>query len=442
MSVVTRFAPSPTGNLHIGGARTALYSYLFARHCGGKFILRIEDTDVERSKPEYVDDIIEVMRWLGLDYDEIYYQSKRLDIYREYAEKLLSTGRAYKRLDPGKGEGIVFKIDRDYVYWDDVVHGRIGRDISKDPDLVIYKSDGYPTYNFACVVDDMLTGVTHVIRGNDHIPNTPKQISLFRALGAEAPVFAHIPLILNPDLSKMSKDYKKSGKESSEPAIETAALKYREEGFLPEAINNFLALLGWSPGNDLEIMDMKTLVSLFSLERVNKKSAVFDMKKLLWLNSHYIRNKPLDDLAVICKEYLAADNELSAIDFQTLKELVRQNQERLKTLNDLEGQIRFVLDDCLRYDEDAVSKYVKNNLSRDILRELGRRFSALGNFSKEEIYKILKELEVKFNVKFIGVAQPLRVALTGGTVSPPIDETAAVLGKSKVLARIERALSL
>ncbi|MBI4244175.1 MAG: glutamate--tRNA ligase [Planctomycetes bacterium] len=432
--VVTRFAPSPTGELHVGGARTALYSYLYARHSNGKFILRIEDTDLERSKQEYVDNILRSIDWLGLEYDEIHYQSKRLDIYNDYAKKLMDSGRAYKRVDADKGECIVFKIDRDYIYWDDAVHERIGRDISKDPDLVIVKSDGYPTYNFACVVDDTLMGITHVVRGNDHISNTPKQISLIRALGGACPIYGHIPLILNPDMSKMSK--------REETSLETATLKYRDEGYLPEALINFLALLGWSPGGDLEIMDKETLIKLFTLERVNKKSAVFDLAKLKWLNGSYIRKKSLDDLTLECRAMLLTRFNKLSVNDAILKELVRQNQERMKTLRDFVDQTKFFFTDDVEYNSEAVKAYILPDQSRQILLEIIDSFNSMNDFSKDSISAILKDITSKKGLKFVQVAQPLRVAATGNTISPPIDETISILGKEKTLQRIKKALSI
>ena len=272
-----RFAPSPTGYLHVGGARTALFNYLFARHHNGKMVLRVEDTDRERSSEEFLDDILNSLSWLGIEWDEgPVFQSQRQKIYTEFAEKLLKAGRAYEEKTE-KGVGIRFKSDVDRVKFQDLIRGEIefAQDFS---DIVIMKSDGTPTYNFACVIDDALLGITHIVRGEDHISNTPKQILLYQALGFDIPEFAHLPLILGQDRSRLSKRH---------GAVSVS--EYRRQGFLPQALFNFLALLGWSPGDNREILSKKELIKLFSLDRVNKSNAVFDIEKLKWMNKKYLK---------------------------------------------------------------------------------------------------------------------------------------------------------
>jgi glutamyl-tRNA synthetase len=441
MQVRVRYAPSPTGKLHIGGARTALYNFLFARHEGGKFLLRIEDTDQLRSTREALEDIYESLKWLGIEWDEEpYFQSKRLQRYHQAAKDLLNKGRAYRREDPGKGEAIVFKIERTYIGWDDLIHGKIGRDLSRDPDLVLLKSDGFPTYNFACVVDDIELGITHVIRGDDHIPNTPKQISLYRAFDASPPRFAHVPLILNPDGSKMSKDYKKKGISGKEEFIPTSVLAYREFGFLPEALTNFLALLGWSPGGDREILSMQEMIELFSLERVNDRGAQFNMEKLLWMNGYYIRKKDLQTIYRLSKPFLERSYELSKIPQEKLCEAIRLEHERLKTLAELPGLLKFFFEESIIYEEEALKKILKKNSTLQILEEVKEVIALCKDFEPASLEGILKDFAASKGIKLYEVAQPIRVAITGGMVSPPIHETMALLGKEKVLKRIEDVL--
>lgn len=285
-NVKVRFPPSPTGFLHIGGARTALYNWLFARHNNGKMVLRIEDTDRQRSTEEATQAILDSMTWLGLDWDEgPYHQSERLEVYNEHVEKLLKDGKAFYVDDPEKGRAVRFKITDELTGFDDMVHGNIKSDTSLLEDFVIQKADGFPAYNFACVVDDGVMGITHIIRGDDHLSNTPRQIALYKALGFDLPKFAHIPMILGEDGSRMSKRHGA-----------TSVTDYRAKGYLPDAIVNFIALLGWSPGHDQELLSRQEMIEKFTLKRVNKTSSQFDFTKLDWMNSKYIQNLPVGDL--------------------------------------------------------------------------------------------------------------------------------------------------
>ncbi|OGL45716.1 MAG: hypothetical protein A2W05_11610 [Candidatus Schekmanbacteria bacterium RBG_16_38_10] len=443
VNVRTRFAPSPTGTFHIGGARTALYNFLFTKHEGGTFVLRIEDTDKVRSTPESLQTIYDALNWLGIKWNEgPYFQSQRLDKYKETAEKLLSTGRAYKRDDIGKGTAVVFKIDHGYIEWTDCIHSKIGRDISQDPDLVIMKSDGFPTYNFACVVDDIDLNITHVIRGDDHISNTPKQISLFRALDKPIPNFAHIPLILNPDGSKMSKDYKKKGTGGKEETIPTSVLEYKKLGFLPEAFMNFLALLGWAPGDNTEIMPLEDMIKQFTLDKVNNRGAQFNIEKLTWMNGHYIRQKPLDELITLSKPYLEPHFDLSKFEPTKIREALTQQHERLKTLAELPALTKFFFKQDVDYDEKAVNKILRKDGVKDVLQKAKSALEKLDDFNAYNLEHLVTTMATELGLKLQNIAQPIRVAITGGTVSPPINETMHLLGKERVLERLNKAINM
>lgn len=434
MTVRVRFAPSPTGYLHIGGARTALYNFLFARHEKGTFILRVEDTDQQRNTEESLQTILDGMKWLGFTYDEgPYFQSRRLDLYRDFARRLEKSERAYWREDPGKGRGLVFRIDREKIAWDDAVLGSSGRDLSQDPDVVILKSDGFPTYNFACVVDDADLRITHVIRGQEHLPNTPKQISLYRALGLEPPSFAHIPLIFDPKGRKVSKREKYDFPVTIEEC--------RAMGFLPEAFVNFLALLGWSPGGDLELMSLDDMIRLFTLDRVNTSPARFLRDKLDWMNGLYIRKKSLDEIMPLCRPLLDQAYSLTGVPEEKIREAVRQQQDRLVTLKDVVSLTRFFFQREVAYEEKAVQKWLKADGAKGILSELKAELVAMPAFEKDPVESMLKRLSERHQVKLGKIAQPLRVAVTGGDASPPLHETLHLLEKERVLARIDAALN-
>lgn len=434
MTVRVRFAPSPTGKLHIGGVRTALFNFLFARNQGGTFILRIEDTDRVRSQDEFSEGIQDSLRWLGLSWDEgPFYQSRRTELYDRAVKTLVEQGHAYVREDPGKGEAVVFRIPRGVVEFEDLVHGKIRIDLTKDPDLVIRKSDGSPTYNFACVVDDADMRITHVIRGDDHIYNTPKQVALYRALGLPSPQYAHIPLILNPDGTKMSK-------RDDVPAF---ALDYRDLGYLPEALVNFLALLGWSPGNDLELMSMQEMIRLFSIERINRSPAKFFLEKLKAFNKYYIKLRPLDDLVALVRPLLEKAYDLSSVSENRIREAIRVNRDRMELLPDIVELARFALVHAPPVDARAELKHLRREGADEVLRrcaQLFRRLHAEGGFSGERIERGLKEIAEATGRKMAEVAQPVRVAVTGSDRSPPIHETLLLIGPEETIRRVENAL--
>jgi glutamyl-tRNA synthetase len=438
MTVRVRFAPSPTGDLHIGGVRTALYNYLHARHEKGVFVLRIEDTDQARNREESLQTIKEGLAWCGITWDEgPYYQSLRLDRYREVARKLEESGRAYWKEDPDKGKALYFKIDRERIGWKDLIHKEMAFDTSADPDLVIVRSNGFPTYNFAVVVDDHDMAISRVLRGDEHAPNTPKQISLYRALGWTPPEFGHMPLIFDPQGAKLSKreieKYRAIG-------LPVTVAECRRLGYLPEAIVNFLALLGWSPGNNVELMTLGQMVELFTVERIGSTPARFLVDKLQWMNGHYVRQCALDRLVELCRPYLEAKFDLSGVPRATMDEAVRQQKERLKRLDEIVGLTKFVFQPSVDYDEKAVAKWLKVEGVRSILEELREALAKMERFEKEGIESLLRGAAERRNLKLAKVAQPLRVAVTGSDASPPMHETLEVLGKERVLSRLDATL--
>lgn len=424
--VKVRFAPSPTGYLHIGGARTALFNWLYARSQNGKFVLRIEDTDQVRSKKEFEDEILESMKWLGLDWDELCYQSKRFDIYRKYAEDLLSQGKAYK-----DGEAIILKMPPNQsvkIY--DLIRDEIVFDSSELKDQVLLKSDGSPTYSFACVVDDALMEITCVIRGEDHISNTPKQFVIYQALGFKPPKFAHLPLIMGEEGGRMSKRH---------GAV--AVSDYKKEGFLPEAIVNYLMLLGWSPGNNQEVVALQTAIKNFSIKKINKASAAFSMDKLEWINSQYIKktdNERLIDLVIpFLKEKGYIQDEY---DRNKLLEIVKLYKGRISTLTDLLEWADFVFVDKLSYDPKAKEEHLSVNKKREF-ELLKGKLSSINSFDIHETEKAFRELVSELNIQSSELVHPIRVALTGRAVGPGLFETMAVLGKEKTLKRLEEAFA-
>jgi len=426
-----RFAPSPTGHLHIGGARTALFNWLFARRLGGTFILRIEDTDLQRSTQESVDAIIDNLRWLGLDWDEgPILQSSRFPLYAPQAERLVAEGRAYRSDDrKGAKPAVILKKPEREIAVDDIVHGRMVFSPDAVGDLVLMKSDGTPTYNFACVVDDAAMGITHIIRGDDHVSNTPKQILLYEALGLPVPLFAHVPLIMGPDGSRLSKRHGA-----------TSVGQFREEGILPEALVNFLALLGWSPGDDREIMALPELIAAFSLDRVNKKSAVFDTKKLEWLNMQYFKKRSAEEIARMALPHLAAYGlEPGAVSPRRLEEVVRLLGERFRTLRDLADKAHYFFTDAPRMDPAAYRKHIRREGAAEILADVAARLEALDGFTPEAIERELRAVSAARGVKAGAVMQPVRVAVCGRAETPGIFETLALVGKEKVLDRLRRS---
>jgi glutamyl-tRNA synthetase len=440
MTVRVRFAPSPTGDLHIGGVRTALYNYLHAKHEKGVFVLRIEDTDQARNREDSLKTIKEGLAWCGLSWDEgPHYQSLRLDRYRECARQLEETGRAYWKEDPEKGKALYFKIDRERIGWKDLVHGEMAFDTSPDPDLVIIRSNGFPTYNFAVVIDDHDMGITRVLRGDEHTANTPKQISLYRAFGWTPPEFGHMPLIFDPNGAKLSK---REIDKYREMGLPVTVDECRRLGYLPEAIVNFLALLGWSPGNNVELMTLEDMVKSFTVERIGTTPARFLVDKLQWMNGHYIRQCPLDRLVELCRPYLAEKYDLSKADAATLREAVRQQQERLKRLDGIVPLTKFVFQEKVDYDDKAVAKCVRIEGGREILQELRAGLAPMERFEKEPVEALLKRAAEKRGMKLGKLAQVLRVAVTGSDQSPAMHETLGVLGKARVLARIDVTLGM
>ena len=426
-NVRVRFAPSPTGYLHIGGARTALFNWLFARHNKGVFILRVEDTDQQRSTEESTKAIFDSMKWLGLDWDEgPYYQSQRLSIYKQYAERLVEHGKAFYDTDAEGRKAIRFRMQDEITEFNDLIHGAITFDAALIEDFVILKADGFPTYNFACVVDDADMGITHIIRGDDHISNTPKQIALYKAFGFKMPEFAHIPMILGEDGSRLSKRHGA-----------TSVTEYRDKGYLSHALVNFLALLGWSPGNDQEIISITEMIEKFTLKRVNKTSAQFNNTKLDWMNGQYIKNTPVEELTPEVKAFFEKSG-INTAEYTTewFKNLVSLYHERFKNFQDLFDQTRFFFTDTIEYDNVAVEKFLKKEGVCKLIKEVHSAISPIENFDKQSLEACLRNSTEKLGVGFSRLAQPLRVAITGKSVSAGIFETMELLKKEKTLKRI------
>jgi glutamyl-tRNA synthetase len=460
MTVVTRFAPSPTGLLHIGGVRTALFSWLYARHNGGRFILRIEDTDRERSTEQAVQVILEGMQWLGLDADEgPYYQTHRYDRYRAVLAQMLERGEAYRcyctkaelealrerqvarrekpRYDgrcrehaeprPGVAPAIRFKNPlQGQVVIDDQVHGRVVFENAELDDLIIARSDGNPTYNFCVVVDDMDMGITHVIRGDDHLNNTPRQMNMLRALGAAPPVYAHVPMILGPDGAKLSKRH---------GAV--SVLQYQQDGYLPDALLNYLVRLGWSHG-DQEVFSREQMIAAFDIRDVNKAASAFNPEKLLWLNQQHLMRAPMSVLAPALRAQLT-ELGVTASDQRLLEGVIDAQRERAKTLKEMAYNSLFFFRDFEAFDDKAAKK----NLTADsapLLQALAAGFAAVDNWSAGEIHQVIEAVAQRHGLGLGKVAQPLRVAVTGGAVSPPIDTTVSLLGAQTVNWRLQQAL--
>ncbi|MCZ6479461.1 MAG: glutamate--tRNA ligase [Candidatus Methylomirabilales bacterium] len=471
--VRVRFAPSPTGDLHVGGARTALYNWLFARHHDGVLILRIEDTDVERSTAESAEAIVESLQWLGLDWDEgPYRQAERLAIYREHAERLLEVGKAYRcvctpgeleerrkvalaagrsprydgrcrdrRLEPEKPWALRLRVqDTGVTIVNDIIHGEVRFDNAELDDFILVRSDGLPTYNFAVVVDDALMEVTHVIRGDDHLSNTPKQIQVYRVLDFPLPQFAHVPMILGPDRTRLSKRHGA-----------TSVLAYRDLGYLPEALVNYLVRLGWSHG-DQEIFSRDELVRYFELTRVGHTPAVFDHAKLDWLNAHYLREahpkRIADQLVAFWLKAGVSAEEIGAATVhwsslgraRTFAEAVVETfGERSKTLCELAQTSRFLFRRPIEYDVRAREKYLQPETERH-LQEVCRRIRNVSSFDAATLEKLYRDFVAERRLKLGDVAQPTRVALTGHSVSPPLFQVMELLGRDICVERLEAVL--
>ena len=424
-----RFAPSPTGNLHIGGGRTALFNWLYIQAKGGKFILRIEDTDKERSKKEFVDEILGSLAWLGFKWDEIYYQSQRFDIYREYAQKLLKEGKAYtEKLADKPGEAIIFKVMPQKIKIKDLIRGDIDFDAENIKDQVLMKSDSTPTYNFACVVDDALMNITHVIRGDDHISNTPKQILLYEALGLPLPAFAHLPLIMGMEGGRLSK---RTGA--------TAISDYRKMGYLPEALVNYLLLLSWAPGEDREVIDINEAIKLFDITDVNKTAATFDLKKLDWMNNQYLKNadseKLTDDILPMLIEAKCIDKD--SFDRVYVLSLVKLFQPRLAHVNDFVDWADFFFLNEVKMDPAAQAKHLSKDLSKEFSLFV-QRMDALQDFTVENIEKCFRDMMAELGLEAKVLIHPIRVALTGKTIGPGLFEVIYHLGKERSKERLQK----
>lgn len=461
-TVRSRFAPSPTGSLHIGGARTALFAYLYARQQNGTFLLRIDDTDRQRSTQEFHDEILNALQWLGLPWDEgPYYQSQRSDLYRAAAERLLREGKAYRcfcsaaeveakrkaamaagqkpRYDgtcreyaPQPGDARLFAVrfkgpkDGETVV-DDLIKGRVVFQNQELDDLILVRSDGTPVYNFCSVFDDADLRISHIVRGDDHLPNTPRQILLFQALGADLPAFAHLPLILGNDRAPLSKRHGA-----------TAVRTYKEQGYLPEALVNFLARLGWASG-DQEIFSHAELVEKFRIEDVGKAAGVFNAEKLQWLNAHYLKERPALQLAREAKPFIAQKHATVPGDDEWLAKAVATLQPRAETLVGLVDKAHIYLSDDIPIDPKAASKFLTAATLATLEKLRARLAEAL--WSEHELETVFTALMEEEQVKLGQIAQPVRVALTGGTASPGIFEMMAVLGKDRTLARLDRVLA-
>jgi len=457
--VITRFPPSPTGYLHIGGARTALFNWLFARNRGGKFILRIEDTDIERSTEQSVKAILDALEWLDLTWDEgPYFQTKRLEVYGEYAEKLLNAGHAYwcectpheleirrskamaegrkpkydgtcrtKALGPGPNRVLRFRgPDSGTTLLKDIIKGPIAFDNFELDDLVIVKSDGIATYNFAVVVDDITMGVTHVIRGDDHVNNTPRQILIYRALGARLPEFGHVPMIHGEDRSPLSKRHGA-----------TSVMEYKDMGFLPEAVLNCLVRLGWSCG-DQEIFSRSEMIEKFTLENVGKSASIFTMEKLLWLNAHYIKEKKPEELVAPLRPFLV-QRHYPDKPGAYIAGAVRTLQARSHTLVEMADAMRFYMVDEIEFDPDAAGKFLTPEV-REVFVRLISELSELEIFDEKSLETVFRKIAQDLAMKLGKAAQPVRVALTGATISPGLFEIIDVLGKETVLKRLRKGL--
>ena len=429
MSVKVRFAPSPTGYLHVGSARTALFNWLFARHEKGEFFLRIEDTDAERSKDEFLEEILESLRWLGLDWDgEPVFQSKRTELYRAKAEELMKAGRAYH-----EEKAIRFRSPKEgKIVVDDLLHGRIEFDNTLFEDLVIFKSDGTPTYNFAVVCDDAAMGITHVIRGDDHISNTPKQLPLYEAMGFKAPVFCHIPLILGPDRSRLSKRHGA-----------TSIREYKQAGYLPEALVNYLSLLGWSPGNDQEVIGRSELVEKFELERVLKTGAIFSQDKLEWLNGQYLRKMTVPELTDALIPYLSQKGWWDAKgDRAWLERLVKLHQERIFRLSQFTDLTAFFFEKDLEYNDEASRELKKDPRLKGAFLKYADLLHGPTEFEVKVIEEKSRALMKELGMSGKEFIHPCRVALTGRAVSPGFFETVGLLGREKAVERLKKAAGL
>ncbi|GAW86344.1 glutamyl-tRNA synthetase [Bathymodiolus platifrons methanotrophic gill symbiont] len=462
MTIKTRFAPSPTGYLHVGGARTALFSWLHAKKNNGTFVLRIEDTDLERSTQESVNAILEGMQWLGLDYDEgPYYQTQRFDRYKEIIQQLLDQGDAYycyctkEELESLREQQMANKEKPRYngkcreqpkdqkelnrvirfrnpeegeVVIDDLVKGKIVVANKELDDLIIARTDGTPTYNLTVIVDDMDMGITHVIRGDDHVNNTPRQINILKALGADFPYYAHLPMILGDDGARLSKRHGAVG-----------VMQYRDDGYLPEALLNYLVRLGWSHG-DQEIFTQAEMIELFDIGQVNVSASAFNTEKLLWLNHQYIMNAEPELVASHLEWHMQQRGIGAATQGPALVDIVKAQRERSKTLVEMANASTYFYQDFSEYDEKAAKKNFKQGTD-EVLQALYDAFVAVTEWQGEVLHKIVLHTAEQLELKLGKVAQPLRVAVCGTGMSPSIDVTLSLLGRDKTLSRLQKAIN-
>jgi len=465
MTTRLRVAPSPTGNLHVGTARAALYNWLYARHTGGVFIVRIDDTDRERSTAEYEANILDSLRWLGLDWDEgvevggphgDYRQSARFDRYREVAESLVASGAAYyddrseeeldtlrekaqregkhpahyiRRPADSRSEGAIRFAVEESVVFEDLVRGEVRFEAESIDDFVILRSDGTPTYHLASTVDDVDYEITHVARGEDLLSSTPKHILLTRAVEAEPPVYAHLPLLFGADGKKLSKRHGA-----------TSVTEFRDAGYLPEAMVNYLALLGWSPGDDLEMFDLDLAIARFDLADVQRNPAIFDLDKLNWLNGEYIRAMAVESFSERARPWVEKEvGPLSDVEWARFEELAPLIQERTKLMPDAAEQARFLYVSELTYDERSWKKVMEKDGVREVVDSALDELSALAEWNAEAIESALRALPERLGLGAGKVFQPVRVAVTGSSVSPPLFESLAALGRETSIARLEEA---
>lgn len=433
MSVRTRFAPSPTGNVHIGNLRTAIYNWLFSRHEGGEFLLRIEDSDRARSTPEAVQTVMDALEWLGLDYDgEVLYQSTQLERHMEVAEELLRRGAAYKedKGGTGRGEAVVFRMPGKDVAFTDAVKGRIEKKAEDLKDFVIVRSDGSPVFHLGNVVDDITMGITHVIRGDDHVENTFKHVAMYEALGIAPPVFAHLPMIVNAQ-----------GRPYSKRDGAAYVGEFQAQGFLPEALFNSLALLGWSPGDDREVLAREELVAAFELGRVRSSPSQMDMTKLLWMNGEHLKRRGLEEIAAGCRAAMEREGRLpEGTDPEYFKAVVACMGERIKLYGDLGEQAGFFFDEGYAYDEKSVQKRLMKPGAMEVLREELAALEGLEVFSAESTESALRGLAERRGGGMGELVHPLRVAVSGRAVGPGLFEMLEVLGRGRVGARVRRTL--
>jgi glutamyl-tRNA synthetase len=457
--IVTRFPPSPTGFLHLGGARTAIFNWLYARRMQGRFVLRFEDTDTERSAQEYVDAILESLEWLGIDWDEgPYFQTQRFPVYRQYIQKLLDSGNAYhctcppERLDAmrqkamatggkpkydgtcrnlglaaGPGAVVRFKAPlTGTTVLDDVVKGGIVFQNEELDDFIICRSDGTPTYNFAVVVDDITMGINTIIRGDDHVMNTPKQIQLYTALGSPLPAFGHVPMVLGKDRTRLSKRHGA-----------TSVTAYREMGFLPEAMINYLVRLGWSHG-DQEFFTRRELIEVFNLDAIGRAAGVFDPEKLQALNADHIKATPPPELVQSLRPFMAARG-VELVENATAEKVAASLAPRSKTLVEMADQALFYYQAAVAYEPDAARKFLTKE-ALPPLKAVAARLAAIEDYSEQALEEAFKAVMAETGLKLGKIAQPVRVALSGRAASPGIFEITAIIGKQKTLSRLQAAI--